>query len=371
MADDEFGAGIRPQTGARDREDLKHRLEAWLNGRLSAGARPRITSFDVPASNGLSSETVLFDAEWLHEGDEHTEELVARLAPDRHAMPVFPSYDLERQARVMRIVRDTTTLPVPNVRWWEPDAAALGAQFFVMDRIAGQVPPDLMPYNMIGWLVEASAEQRAALQHATIAVLAALFDIEAPEKRFEFLAGSGEEPSFLRRHLLEQQAYYEWVADGRPIPLVERMFTWLHDRWPAHEGPTVLSWGDARIGNIMYRDFEVVGVFDWEMAALGPPELDLGWMVYIHRYFEHVARQYGMPGLPDLLRLDDVASEFEHVTGYAPRSLDFALMYAALRHAVIMVRLQRRAIHFGEAVMPDDPDDLVMHRLLVEEMLAT
>jgi aminoglycoside phosphotransferase (APT) family kinase protein len=78
-----------------------------------------------------------------------------------------------------------------------------------------------------------------------------------------------------------------------------------------------------------------------------------------------------MPGLPDLLRLDDVAETFERLTGYAPRDLGFYLMYAALRHAVIMARIQRRAIHFGEAVMPDDPDDLITFRLLVEEMLAT
>jgi aminoglycoside phosphotransferase (APT) family kinase protein len=173
----------------------------------------------------------------------------------------------------------------------------------------------------------------------------------------------------LRRHLDGQRAYYDWVAEGARLGLVDRMLEWLDARWPRNVGPTVLSWGDARIGNLMYRDFEVVGVFDWEMAALGPPELDLGWLVYMHRYFEFVAHQYGMPGLPDLLRLDDVAATYEDLTGYAPRDLPFYLMYAALRHAVIMARLQRRAIRFGQAVEPDDPDDLITFRLLLEEML--
>ena len=54
----------------------------------------------------------------------------------------------------------------------------------------------------------------------------------------------------------------------------------------------------------------------------------------------------------------------------APRDLDFYVMYAALRHAVIMARIQRRAIHFGEAVMPEDPDDLITFRLLLEELMA-
>jgi aminoglycoside phosphotransferase (APT) family kinase protein len=86
----------------------------------------------------------------------------------------------------------------------------------------------------------------------------------------------GGDTSHLRRHLAGQQAYYEWVAAGLRLPLVERMFTWLDERWPADEGPTVLSWGDARIGNIMYRDFEVVGVLDWEMDGLSPSSVTSG-----------------------------------------------------------------------------------------------
>ncbi len=371
MTDQQPAPGVRPKTSTRDPDELRTRLERWLAHRFPDGARPRITKLDIPSSNGLSSETVLFETAWSDGGHEQRDLLVARLEPDPDAMPVFPSYDLDRQARVMRLVREATGLPVPDVRWSEPHAEPVGAPFFVMSRIEGQVPPDLMPYNMIGWLVDASAEQRATLQRGTVAVLASLFTIDDPEATFHFLEGGGDSAAgALRRHWMEQRAYYDWVAGGRPIPLVERILTWLEDRWPGHEGPTVLSWGDSRIGNVMYRDFEVVGVLDWEMAALGPPELDLGWLVYIHRYFEFVARQYGMPGLPDLLRLDDVATEYERVTGYTPRDLDFYLMYAALRHAVIMARLQRRAIHFGEAVMPGDPDDLITFRLLLEEMLA-
>jgi aminoglycoside phosphotransferase (APT) family kinase protein len=82
----------------------------------------------------------------------------------------------------------------------------------------------------------------------------------------------------LRQHVDAQRAYYRWALadDGVRIPLIERTFEWLEQHWPAEPGPNVLSWGDARIGNVMYQDFEPVAVFDWEMAALGPRELDLG-----------------------------------------------------------------------------------------------
>ena len=70
------------------------------------------------------------------------------------------------------------------------------------------------------------------------------------------------------------------------------------EHWPADEGPTVLSWGDSRIGNVMYRDFEPVAVLDWEMAGLGPREVDVGWFIYAHRVFEEEKVAY-----PQAIRL--------------------------------------------------------------------
>jgi aminoglycoside phosphotransferase (APT) family kinase protein len=131
-----------------------------------------------------------------------------------------------------------------------------------------------------------------------------------------------------------------------------------------------LSWGDSRIGNILYRDFEPVAVLDWEMAGLAPPEVDLGWLIFLHRFFEDIAADNGLPGLPDLLRRDEVAAAYESMTGYTPQDLDFYTMYAATRHGIIMFRIYRRAIHFGEADAPDDVDDMISLRRTLEEMLA-
>src|SRR6202035_2886643 len=106
------------------------------------------------------------------------------------------------------------------------------------------------------------------------------------------------------------------------------------------------------------------------MATLGPRELDLGWLVFMHRFFEGVAAQFSLPGMPDFLRADDVETTYESLTGHTPRDLDFYILYAALRHGIIMSRIQRRAIHFGEATMPEDPNDLIAHRATIEAMLA-
>ncbi|MGW5071607.1 phosphotransferase family protein [Rhodococcus sp. NPDC004095] len=368
-----FSEVARPSDSRRDPEQLRTALQSWLTGRLPDGADPRVCEVHLPDANGMSSETILFDAEWTEDGTRRTHDLVARIEPGATSMPVFPSYDMGTQFDVMKAVGELSAVPVPATYWSEPDPAALGAPFFVMQRIQGEVPPDVMPYNFGSWLSEATPEQRRALQDASVEVLAQLHAIPDPVRHFGFLrlhdAGSSAEESF-RAHLARQRGYYEWAtADGPRSPLIERALGWLEANVPADPSPAVLCWGDSRIGNIMYRDFAPVAVLDWEMAALGPREMDVAWMVFLHRFFEDLATLAGLPGLPDFMRREDVTARYATLTGHTPENLDYYSVYAALRHATIMFRVQSRAIAFGQSARPDDPDDMILHRKTLEDML--
>jgi len=366
-------AVARPRTSTRDHDELHRRLVAWLGAKVTD---PTVSQLVVPEGNGMSSETLLFDATWRGQpgaaapGDVVTQACAARLSPDPDAVPVFPVYDLERQFRVMRLVGERTGVPVPRTLWLELDPTALGSAFFVMERVDGVVPPDIMPYPFGSWLSEAPPADQRRLQDSSVRVLAELHGADVSAEDVAFLELDRPGDSALRRHLAEQRAYYEWVvADGARSPLIERTFAWLDDHWPAEEGAAVISWGDARIGNVMYRDFEPVAVLDWEMVALGPREIDLGWMVYLHRFLDDIAVQAGLDGMPNFMRLDDAAAVYEASSGYTPRDLAFYTMYAALRHAIVMSRVARRQVLFGEIAAPDDPDDMIMHRATLEEML--
>ena len=357
----------RIQTATRDLSDTRRRLERWLATQLPEGAAPSVSELQAPAANGLSSETLLFDATWQEAGATRVQPFAARVAPDPANLPVFPIYDLTAQFALLSSLGEIGTVPVPGVWWSEPDPGVLGAPFFVMDRVEGRVPPDVMPYNFGSWLSEASPQQQRRLQDASIDVLAAIHAIDRPRERFPFLAGSDVDA--LRANVDAQRVYYAWVADGTPSPLIERGFDWLERNWPAGVGDTVLCWGDARIGNILYRDTDPVAVLDWEMATLGPREIDVAWFIFLHRFFEDIATTYGLEGMPGFLRRADVVAHYERVSGATLRDLDWYLVYAALRHGIVMSRTQRRAIHFGEATMPDDIDDLIFHRASLERML--
>ncbi|MFJ2772645.1 phosphotransferase family protein [Streptomyces sp. NPDC087300] len=353
----------RPRTTTREPEELARRLTAWLGHRLPGAKAVDVT---VPESNGMSSETLLFTV-------EHPEppfsSCALRVAADPAAYTIFPVYDMPRQYRTMRLVAEHSDVPVPRVLWLEEDPGPLGAPFFVMERVEGRVPPDVMPYTYEGnWLHSATDAERAHLEEASVGIVARLHDqVPAAEAEFLALPGAG---SPLRRHVEAQRAYYEWVVGGLPrSPLIESAFDRLEAMWPRDEGDPVLNWGDARIGNIIYAGFDPAAVIDWEMAALAPREVDIGWTVYLHRFFQDLTVSFGQPGLPDFLRRDRIEETYARLTGHTPRAMDFYTLYAALRHAVVMLRVAYRQVHFGEAGVPDDPDLLILHHASLAAMV--
>ena len=348
-------------------------LAAWLATQLPDGAEPRVTLHSGIDANGMSSETLVFDATWTEDGVERTDKYVARVAPDRAEVPVFPDYALQHQYDAMRIVGERTDVPVPVVGFTEPTGDVLGTPFFLMDRIEGVVPPDVPPYNWgDNWLADASHEQQRRLQDGTVAAIAGLHAIPDAAARFSFLDRPGDGATPLARNLAWVRGWYEWaVPDLGPSPLAERLLSWLGSNLPDTTGAdTVLCWGDARIGNVLYRDFEAVGVLDWELAALGPREMDLSWLVFAHLVFESITEVFEMEGMPHFLREEDVVATYTDLTGVPVGDLRWYHLYNAVQWCVVFMRTGARQVHFGEIERPDDVETLFHHKALVERLLA-
>ena len=355
----------------RNDDDLRARLQRWLSSQLPSGATPQVSEISSPSATGMSSETLLFDAEWKGEGG--TREggaFVGRMAPSEADHPTFPTYDMRMQAGVLRLAR-AAGVPAPNVLWLELDPEPLGAPFFVMERLEGRVPADVPTYLSEGWVFEASANERRQMQDHTVAAIARIhsIDVESQDVSFLEFAVPGDSP--LRRHVANQSAYYEWMAKGgRRSPLIERAFAFLEAHWP-NETSTVVTWGDSRVGNVMYANdgLEPVAILDWEMAGLGTRELDLGWLAFMHTFFQKLFEAMGAPGLPDFLRADDLAETYRSMTGHVVEDLRWYQTYGALRHAIIMSRISERMVIFGQSEPAEDPDDRIPHRATLEGML--
>ena len=82
--------------------------------------------------------------------------------------------NLEKQYELISLIAERSDVPVPHLAWLESDPSFLDQPFFVMHRVDGRVPTDIPPYAMDGWVRELGAEGQAALQRASVEVLAGL-----------------------------------------------------------------------------------------------------------------------------------------------------------------------------------------------------
>lgn len=353
----------------RDLDKLRVDLAAWLAERLPPGAEPEIVGLESPANTGMSSETLLFDVVATIDGARSVRRQVARLEPQLSDFPVFAAYDLELQYRCLRLVAEHTDVPVPSTEWYEPDASRLGSPFFVMDRIDGEAPSDNPPYVFGGWLVDADAADRRRMQDGLVSVLARLHAIDLDSVDAGFLDRPRFGATALDQHLAAQRDYYDWARDGRDFRVIDRAFAWLEANRPAEDGPTVLNWGDARIGNVLWNDFEPVAVLDWEMASLGAPEADLAWSVHIHDFFNAVAETMEVPLIEGFFVRDDVIATYERLSGRPVRNYDYYEVFAGLRYAIVSIRAGEASVRNGMREPTDHHDDLIMNGRLLEDML--
>lgn len=361
------------QRSSRDADEMGTAVKGWLAGLLPAGADPEVSLSGASDANGMSSETVLAKVDWTENGERRFGDFVMRIAPSAADLPVFAEYDLRLQFDLLKVVHALSDVPVPEPSWLEPTGEVIGSPFFFMNRIDGVIPPDVMPYTFgDNWLFDAPADQQALLQTSTIREIAALHSIANPQEVFAFLDRPGVGTP-LARHLGHTRAWYDYAVDGPSgtksrSPLADRAFAWLEANLPETD-EAVLSWGDSRIGNVIYQDFQPAAILDWEMAGLGPRELDLAWLAFAHEVFQGISSAFEMPGMPDFLRPADIAAQYEKITGIAVGDLTWYRVYAAVQWGIVFLRTGMRQVHFGEVEMPETTDQFMHHSAVFEAVL--
>ena len=323
----------RPTPLIDDIDGTREKLEAWLSEHR--GQEVRIPELSIPEATGMSNVTLLFELNWHEHGETQSEAVVARLQPEI-ARPVFPAYDLSLQYEVMDSVGRHSDIPVPELRGLETDRSVLGVQFYIMKRVDGHIPTDMPPYNMDGWMVhDTSPAQRASMWRAAVQTLARYHQLDYRQLGFAKLLEAGQSP--LQQQLTYWQNYLDWALEGAGHPVCQRALDWLQANQPAQE-PTVLCWGDARLGNIIFRDSldGIAAVLDWEMAVLGNPVQDLAWFNYLDATF---AEGLGMPRLEGLPSYAETIALWEQASGFKAANYDYYLIFAGMRYGLLLSRI--------------------------------
>lgn len=352
-----------PLPSKRDPQELARTLESWFSSRF--GHPVGVSDVAIPEGTGMSSETLLMT---LHHQSPSSaaESLVVRLAPDMNDWPVFRVYDLDAQARVMKLVGARSSVPVPNVRFVETDASVLGSPFLVMDRVSGRALPDMPPYVFGGSYMDQLTVDDQRTLGRTVAQLQAqihAIDLNAAEKDgFDLSFLPSRQGSAVERLLAEQSDYYNWARGELRLPIIENALDWLAAHPPREPGPTVINWGDARPGNVLFDGLQPTAVLDWEMVNVGPAGVDVGWLIFMHIFFQSLADIFELPGFPEFCRPDDIIAAYVQAGGREISDLDWYIKFASLRFAAVAIRTSLREAAYGNREMPTDPEDLIMHK---------
>jgi len=214
---------------------------------------------------GHSNETLFVD--W---GDR---ELVLRRPPAGETGSA--AHDVRREYRVMKALQ-TTEIPVPTTVADCDDHDVIGADFYLMERLDGDVLREDEPEQF------ATPEQRRALSARFIDTLAVIHTLDPADVGLDDL---GHPDGYTERQVDRWTKQLEWAfevtADDRPVDELHMVADWLAENAPESYAHTLVH-GDYKLDNVMFGTGtppELVGVFDWEMCTRGDPSMDLGWML--------------------------------------------------------------------------------------------
>jgi aminoglycoside phosphotransferase (APT) family kinase protein len=227
-----------------------------ISGRLEDVLGEPLTSPPRRLSGGASRET------WAVSTVGHGE-LIAQLEPRAGSYADRPS-----QAPLLEVAA-AAGVPVPRVIAHGTDEPVLGRSWMIVESLAGTTDPKLI---IEGDGVPAGPE----LIESIAAALAAVHRMPADPG----LVPVVDDPLALVRQMHDSL--------GEPHPTFELAFRELEASRPAGR-PSTFVHGDFRVGNLMVGDRGVTGVLDWELAHIGDPVADLGWVCV-------PAWRFGKPG---------------------------------------------------------------------------
>ena len=225
------------------------RVHTWLNSYINESSLPDVFQF----RSGASNLTYL-----LKYPDR---ELVLRRPPV--GTKAVSAHDMKREFLIQSRLKPVYDL-VPTVIALCEDHAILGSDFYVMDRLQGEIFRRDVPETL-------TKEEISVMAHSLVSGLAQLHSVDA-----SVLNELNKGPGYVTRQVEGwSKRYRNALTDD--VPDGEDVMNWLLSNKPDDVGSCIIH-GDWRIDNMVFNlaQKKLVGVLDWELATVGDPLMDLG-----------------------------------------------------------------------------------------------
>jgi aminoglycoside phosphotransferase (APT) family kinase protein len=266
-------------------------------------------------------------------------EVILRRPPLGHILPT--AHDMVREHRVLTAL-EPTPVPVPRTLFLGDGDSALGAPFYVMERVVGHICRNALPSGYGD-----TPEQRRAIGEALVDVLA---DLHRVDPAAIGLAEFGRPAGFMERQLRRWSKQWE-ATKVAELPALDALRDTLVRTLPAQPRAAIVH-GDYRLDNTILhptRPGAVVAVLDWEMSTLGDPFTDLGallsfWseesdpdVLAAARIVAPVTAASGFPSRADVIE------RYAQRTGFDVADVDWYQAFAFFKLAVVCQGIAARA----------------------------
>ena len=231
-----------------DRFDVEA-MHAWLKPFIGVDTLPEVQQFRSGASN-LTYLLLYPDRE-----------LVLRKPPV--GMKAASAHDMKREFLIQSRLQPVYPL-VPSMVALCDDQAVMGSDFYVMERVVGDIFRRDVPEGVTPADVSVMAD-------SLINGLVQLHAVDA-----SILAELNKGPGYVQRQVEGwSKRYRNALTDD--VPNGEKVMAWLEANRPDDVASCVIH-GDWRIDNVVFdlKQARIVGVLDWELATVGDPLMDLG-----------------------------------------------------------------------------------------------
>lgn len=272
--------------------------------------------------SGASKQTWGVDAVWDEDGKEASRGLVIRRNPPSGG-PLDTTVAVE-----FRLYQKlwSTPVPVPKVLWLEEDTSWLGSAFYIMERI------DNAQTDLRLLVAQQYAHLREKLARQVAQILAHSHNLDWQKLGIDFLGEAPAPDECAQREV----SFWEDVLHREqlePKPGLEAAFLWMKRNLPPPAQRISIIHGDYRNGNYLYNDNgDILAFLDWELAHLGDPLEDVGWIMKMS-----FARGEGR--LPHLVPREQYIRWYEEFSGIQvdPDAVFFWEVFANVKTAVILL----------------------------------
>ena len=265
-----------------------------------------------------------------------------------------------REFRVLQALNGTD-VPHPEAFAACDDAEVIGASFYLMARVDGWSPMSMGDHWPAPF--DGDLDARYGLGVQLVDGIARLARVDWQARGLE---GFGHPEGFHDRQVDRWLAHLA-AFQFRPLPGLDEAAAWLRAHKPARWEPGIMH-GDYQFANVMFAHgapARLAAIVDWEMATVGDPLLDLGWVMngWTDPGEDRTGGYVDQTGLPSR---EEMLDHYAAVSGRAVDDIDYYVILARFKLAIVLEGGYARVVS-GEA---DNPSMLRYEQIVLDTMAA-